>query len=108
MNNQDELRHRYLVNRRAFVGMAAAGAASPLLARAAAAQPAPKARNVALVHGLFADGSCWSKVIPSSAEGHQLHQRAEPLTRCMSVRGRAAGDRGAVGPRCSSATPSPE
>src|SRR6266576_324688 len=63
MNNQDELRHRYLMNRRAFVGMTAAGAASPLLARAAAAQPAPKARNVVLVHGLFADGSCWSKVI---------------------------------------------
>jgi alpha-beta hydrolase superfamily lysophospholipase len=32
--------------------MAAAGAASPLLTRAAAAQPAPKARNVVLVHGL--------------------------------------------------------
>jgi hypothetical protein len=38
-------------------------AASPLLARAAAAQAAPKARNVVLVHGLFADGSCWSEVI---------------------------------------------
>jgi hypothetical protein len=60
MNNQDELRHRDLINRRAFVGMAAAGAVSPLLARAAAAQQAPKARNVVLVHGLFADGSCWS------------------------------------------------
>ena len=63
MNKQDELRHRYLMNRRAFVGMAAASAASPLLARAAAAQPAQKARNVVFVHGLFADGSCWSKVI---------------------------------------------
>jgi hypothetical protein len=57
MNNQDELRRRYLMNRRAFVGTAAAGAVSPLLARAAAAAgPAPKARNVVLVHGLFADG----------------------------------------------------
>ena len=27
------------------------------------AAPVPKARNVVLVHGLFADGSCWSKVI---------------------------------------------
>jgi pimeloyl-ACP methyl ester carboxylesterase len=63
MNNQDELRHRYLMNRRAFVGMAAAGAAGPLLTRAAAAQPAPNAPNVVLLHGLFADGSCWSKVI---------------------------------------------
>ena len=60
---QGEFRHRHLINRRAFVGMAAAGAASPLLARAAAAQTAPKARNVVLVHGLFADGSCWSEVI---------------------------------------------
>jgi hypothetical protein len=47
-NNQDEFRRRYLMNRRAFTGMTAAGAASPLLARAATAQPAPKAR------GLFA------------------------------------------------------
>ena len=62
MNNRDEVRRRYLMNRRAFLGMAAAGAASPLLARAATAQPAPKARNVVLVHGLFADGSCWSEV----------------------------------------------
>ena len=28
MNKQDDLRHRHLMNRRAFVGMAAAGAAS--------------------------------------------------------------------------------
>jgi hypothetical protein len=64
MNNRDELRHRYPINRRNFVGMVAAGAAIPLLQDSAAAQPAPKARNVVLVHGLFADGSCWSEVIP--------------------------------------------
>jgi pimeloyl-ACP methyl ester carboxylesterase len=63
MNNPDETRRRDLINRRVFVGMAAAAAASPLLARAVAAQAAPKARNVVLVHGLFADGSCWSEVI---------------------------------------------
>ena len=52
------------MNRRAFVGMVAAGAASTLIqGTAAAAQPAPKARNVVLVHGLFADGSSWSEVI---------------------------------------------
>src|SRR5215472_8869483 len=28
------------------------------------AQTAPKAKNVVLVHGLFADGSSWSEVIP--------------------------------------------
>ena len=80
MNNQDEFRHRYLMNRRAFVGMAAAGAASPLLARAAAAQPAPKARNVVLVHGLFADGSCWSEVIARFQQGAQCTAVQNPLT----------------------------
>ena len=51
------------MDRRTFVGgFAAAGAASAILSRAAA-QPAPKARNVVLLHGLFADGSCWSEVI---------------------------------------------
>ena len=53
------------MDRRTFVGLfAAAGAASPMFHRAAGAQPAPKVRNVVLVHGLFADGSCWSEVIP--------------------------------------------
>jgi nicotinamidase-related amidase len=33
---------------------------SSLLSRAAFAQTAPKAKNVVLVHGLFADGSSWS------------------------------------------------
>src|SRR5262252_11161830 len=32
-------------------------------AGAAHAQPVPNLRNVVLVHGLFADGSCWSEVI---------------------------------------------
>jgi pimeloyl-ACP methyl ester carboxylesterase len=51
------------MDRRTLVSIMAAGVASPLLERAAAAQPAPKARNIVLVHGLFADGSCWSEVI---------------------------------------------
>jgi len=67
MNNPDDLQKKtYSINRRAFVGMAAAGAASTLLlgkAAVAAPAPAPKARNVVLVHGLFADGSCWTEVI---------------------------------------------
>jgi pimeloyl-ACP methyl ester carboxylesterase len=81
MNNQDELRHRYLMNRRAFLGTAAAGAASPLLARGAAAQPAPKAQNVVLVHGLFADGSCWSEVIARlQSKGINVTAVQNPLT----------------------------
>jgi pimeloyl-ACP methyl ester carboxylesterase len=54
------------MDRRAFVRLlAAVGAASPIISRpAGGAEPAPKVRNVVLVHGLFADGSCWSEVIP--------------------------------------------
>src|ERR1700741_1823903 len=64
MNSQDDRRPRYPMNRRAFVSMVAAGAASTLVqGTAAAAQPAPTAKNVVLVHGLFADGSSWSEVI---------------------------------------------
>jgi len=69
------------INRRAFVKMAAAGAASPVLQRAAAAQPAPKARNIVLVHGLFADGSCWSEVIARlQPKGLTVTSVQNPLT----------------------------
>src|SRR3979409_461208 len=52
-----------MMNRRKLIGAAAAVAALPLLSRVASAQTSPKTRNVVFVHGLFADGSCWSKVI---------------------------------------------
>src|SRR4029450_5535687 len=52
-----------MMNRRTLIGAVAAGAALPLLKRAASAQISPKTKNVVFVHGLFADGSCWSKVI---------------------------------------------
>ena len=52
-----------MVNRRTLLGAAVASAALTLLNRAASAQTLPKTRNVVFVHGLFADGSCWSKVI---------------------------------------------
>ena len=51
------------MERRTFLGIAAAGAAATLVDRSAIAQQTPKIRNVVLVHGLFADGSCWSEVI---------------------------------------------
>ena len=51
------------MNRRTVIGAAAASAALPLLNRVASAQTSLKTRNVVFVHGLFADGSCWSKVI---------------------------------------------
>lgn len=54
------------MERRIFLGMAAAATAVPLVAGASDTKPsgvAPKVRNVVFVHGLFADGSCWSEVI---------------------------------------------
>ncbi len=51
------------MDRRNFVGTLATVAAAGSTLGRAAAQPAPKVRNVVLVHGLFADGSCWSEVI---------------------------------------------
>src|ERR1700693_2449436 len=52
-----------MMNRRKLIGAVAAGAALPLLNRVASAQTSPKTKNVVFVHGLFADGSCWSKII---------------------------------------------
>ena len=69
------------MNRRTFVGMTAATAANSLLPRAAFAQAAPKAKNVVLVHGLFADGSSWSEVIPRlQAAGLNVTSVQNPLT----------------------------
>src|ERR1700692_2276996 len=51
------------MNRRTLLGAAAAVAAIPVLNRVASAQTSLKTKNVVFVHGLFADGSCWSKVI---------------------------------------------
>src|SRR5436853_6761349 len=70
------------MNRRTFVSMVAAGAASTLIRGAkAAAEPAPIARNVVLVHGLFADGSCWSEVIARlQAAGLNATAVQNPLT----------------------------
>jgi len=69
------------MDRRTFVGATVAAAASSLLAPAAYAQPAAKARNVVLVHGLFADGSSWSEVIPRlQAAGLNVTAVQNPLT----------------------------
>ena len=53
-----------MIDRRTLgVGLAASGAALAMARSARAAIP-PPARNVVLVHGAYADGSCWSEVIP--------------------------------------------
>jgi len=54
-----------MIDRRTFSATLIAGVATSLFVRStkAQAQPAVSARNVVLVHGAYADGSCWSEVI---------------------------------------------
>ena len=72
-----------MMNRRNFSAALLAGAAASLVSTRgmAATATAPKARNVVLVHGLFADGSCWSEVIPRlQAAGLNVTSVQNPLT----------------------------
>ncbi len=72
-----------MMNRRNFsAAMVAAAAASLISTRAFAATAAPpKARNIVLVHGLFADGSCWTEVIARlQAVGLNVTSVQNPLT----------------------------
>src|SRR6202162_1005840 len=70
-----------MMNRRTLIGAFAAGAALPLLNQVASSQPSPKTKNVVFVHGLFADGSSWSKVIPRLQEkGLNCTSVQNPLT----------------------------
>lgn len=71
------------MDRRTFVSMSmvAAASASSLFPSSANAQAVPKAQNVVLVHGLFADGSCWSEVIARlQSQGIQATSVQNPLT----------------------------
>jgi pimeloyl-ACP methyl ester carboxylesterase len=70
------------MDRRTFMAVAAAaGAVSPIFRSVAYAQPAPKVRNVVFVHGLFADGSCWTEVITRlQAAGISATSVQNPLT----------------------------
>src|SRR3984885_4473109 len=65
MNSRSKEVVRMPIDRRTFSAALIAGAAASLTsARGMAASASPtKSRNVVLVHGLFADGSCWSEVI---------------------------------------------
>jgi pimeloyl-ACP methyl ester carboxylesterase len=71
-------------DRRSFGGGLIAGIAAAAVApgTAAAARPfAPRVKNVVLVHGLFADGSSWSEVIPRlQAHGLAVTSVQNPLT----------------------------
>ena len=72
-----------MINRRTFSTALVAGAAASLIStRGMAAISAPvKASNVVLVHGLFADGSCWTEVIARlQAAGLNATAVQNPLT----------------------------
>jgi pimeloyl-ACP methyl ester carboxylesterase len=72
-----------MICRRGFSTALVAGAAASVIStRGMAAIPAAtKVRNVVLVHGLFADGSCWSEVIARlQAGGLNVTSVQNPLT----------------------------
>ena len=70
-----------MMNRRSFNRSLAAGTAAALSPHLALAQNAFTARNVVLVHGLFADGSSWSEVIVRlQAAGLNVTSVQHPLT----------------------------
>ncbi len=63
-----------------LASLVAAAAAGTALKAQPAAKPRP-AKNVVLVHGLFADGSSWSEVIPRlQARGLNVTSVQNPLT----------------------------
>src|SRR5262245_45531604 len=63
------------------VSLAAAMSLTPPAALLAQQLTAPKAKNVVLLHGLFADGSSWSEVIPRlQAAGLNVTSVQNPLT----------------------------
>jgi pimeloyl-ACP methyl ester carboxylesterase len=70
-----------MLTRRAFSATLVAGAAASLISTRGFAATRTTARNVVLVHGLFADGSCWSEVIPRlQAAGLNVTSVQNPLT----------------------------
>src|SRR5437867_7687293 len=72
-----------MMNRRTFSTALLTGAAASLIStRGMAANATPeKAQNVVLIHGLFADGSCWSEVIARlQRRGIQATAVQNPLT----------------------------
>ena len=78
-----------IMDRRRFTTSLLLGATAAMAAPRAKAQAAPpppasspaKATNVVLVHGLFADGSSWSEVIPRlQARGLNVTSVQNPLT----------------------------
>ncbi|MEV4603176.1 alpha/beta hydrolase [Amycolatopsis sp. NPDC049253] len=82
--NPDTTKSPARLTRRSFAGIAALSATGLALAApgsaSAATRPAPR-RSVVLVHGAYADGSCWAEVIPRlQAAGITVTSVQNPLT----------------------------
>ena len=70
-----------MIDRRGFVSALLVGTAASLMTGLARAKEVPLAKNIVLVHGLFADGSCWTEVIPLlQAAGLNVTSVQNPLT----------------------------
>jgi pimeloyl-ACP methyl ester carboxylesterase len=70
-----------MISRRALASALAAGAIAILMPHLSRAENRPAARNIVLVHGLFADGSSWSEVITRlQAAGLNVTSVQNPLT----------------------------
>jgi pimeloyl-ACP methyl ester carboxylesterase len=70
-----------MMNHRTSLPALVLAAVAALISRSAHADDLPRAQNVVLVHGLFADGSCWSEVIPRlQAAGLNVISVQNPLT----------------------------
>ena len=70
-----------MMNRRNVTTVIAAGAVVALTPRVLRAGSATRARNIVLVHGLFADGSCWSEIIARlQPAGFNMTAVQNPLT----------------------------
>jgi pimeloyl-ACP methyl ester carboxylesterase len=69
------------ITRRSFSAALAAGAALSMFPAAGRAADIAKAKNVVLVHGAYADASCWLDVIPHlQAAGLNVMAVQNPLT----------------------------
>lgn len=70
-----------MMTRRTFATALVATATGALIARPVRAGPGLATRNIVLVHGLFADGSCWFDVIARlQAAGLNVTSVQNPLT----------------------------
>ena len=70
-----------MLSRRSFIATSAAAALTPASSARGSQSGSSRARNIVMVHGLFADGSCWSEVIARlQLGGFNVTSLQNPLT----------------------------